>query len=180
MSLLTAAILALLTFGLRLVEHPENVAPTAAAMLFAGAVLPRRWGWAAPLAGSVAADAVIGFYTWQVMLTVYASFVAVWALSALLNRAARPARTAVLATAGALLFFLATNWATWMWTDLYPATWAGLATSYAMGVPFFRNTLLGDLFFAGALFSAYAGALWTVRHRAELFAHRVMLRARDR
>ncbi len=174
-----AAILALLTFGLRLVEHPENVAPTAAAMLFAGAVLPRRWGWTAPLAGSLAADAVIGLYAWQVMVAVYVSFAAVWALSALVNRAARPARTAVLAMTGSLLFFLVTNWATWMWTDLYPATWAGLAMSYAMGVPFFRNTLLGDLLFTGALFSAYAGSVWIVRHRTELFAHRVMLRARD-
>lgn len=183
MHVLVAAILALVTFALRLAEHPWNAAPTAAAMLFAGAVLPRRWGWIAPLAGSFAADAVIGFDQWQITASIVFVYAAVWGAGVLLARAegrslgSLARRNGVIALAGSVLFFLVTNWAVWMWSPLYAPTWAGLAQSYAMGIPFFRNTLLGDLLYAGTFFSCYVALAWVVRYRAALFDRRVPVAA---
>jgi hypothetical protein len=55
-----------------------------------------------------------------------------------------------------LLFFLATNLATWYVTPWYPRTGMGLWQCYVNAIPFFRYTAAGDLAFAGMLFGGYA------------------------
>lgn len=52
--------------------------------------------------------------------------------------------------AGAIQFFLTTNFAWWLSSGLYARTWEGLASCYLAGVPFFWRTLAGDLLFLGA------------------------------
>jgi hypothetical protein len=54
------------------------------------------------------------------------------------------------------LFFLVTNFGWWATGSIYEPTFAGLVQCYAQGLPFFKNTLLGDLFFAVLLFGGYA------------------------
>lgn len=185
MNVLVAVILALVTYALRIAEHPWNVAPTAAAMLFAGAVLPRRWGWIAPLVGSLAADAVIGFDAWQITTSIALVYAAMWGAGALLARWERRSlgslvrRNGVIAIAGSVLFYLVTNWAVWMWSPLYAPTWSGLVRSYAMGIPFFRNTLLGDLLFTAVFFGCYAAAAWGFQNRAALLDRRVPVRVEE-
>ena len=53
-------------------------------------------------------------------------------------------------------FFLATNFAHWVFYDMYAKTAAGLLQCYAAALPFFRYTLAGDLGFACLLFGGYA------------------------
>jgi len=53
---------------------------------------------------------------------------------------------------GSILFFLITNWAVWAFGELYTKDVSGLIMSYGMGLPFFRNTLLGDLFYVCVFF----------------------------
>jgi hypothetical protein len=36
---------------------------------------------------------------------------------------------------------------------MYPHTWAGLMTSYTLGLPFFRPAVEGDLLFTAAMFA---------------------------
>lgn len=64
--------------------------------------------------------------------------------------------------AGSLGFFLVSNFACWCsgmffstGTPLYPSTIDGLMTCYTMGIPFYRGTLFGDLFYTILLFGAY-------------------------
>jgi hypothetical protein len=69
-----------------------------------------------------------------------------------------------------VLFFLATNFACWCWSDIYEHTLAGLVRCYANGLPFFRPTLLGDMVFATALFGGHALAVnfgWLAAPEAE-------------
>ena len=51
-----------------------------------------------------------------------------------------------------LSFFAISNFAVWALWNMYPKTLAGLAECYTMAIPFFRNTAVSDLLFAGAFF----------------------------
>ena len=161
--------------GVRIVLGPEmpNFAPIAAISLFAGYFFQRTWlAFLAPWVSMLASDAVLGGHEWQMMLVVYFMLSLPIAWSWWLRRVVKIERTStarsLLTSVGALigcslvssvLFFLATNFAWWPWNDLYPHTVAGLILSYERGLPFFGNTLCGDLFFAVALFGSYAMAV---------------------
>lgn len=149
----------------RLLPHPPNFAPVAAAALFAGAVLPRRWSLVVPFGAMLLSDALIGFYQLPVMLSVYSSFLLVVLLGSWAARQKKRAESVVLASlSGSVIFFLVTNFAVWAWGGLYPRTAAGLLASYTMAVPFFRNTLAGDLFYTAVIFGFYAALTWTIKN----------------
>ncbi len=46
-----------------------------------------------------------------------------------------------------VFFFLYTNFGWWLMTNMYPHTWDGLIQCYIMGLPFFKNNLIGNLIF---------------------------------
>jgi hypothetical protein len=54
------------------------------------------------------------------------------------------------------LFYVVTNFAVWAGGHLYPRTGAGLASCYLAAIPFFRNSLIGDMAFAALLFGGFA------------------------
>lgn len=59
-------------------------------------------------------------------------------------------------TTGAVIFFLVTNFGSWLHhTSPYTKDFSGLMASYQAGIPFFRNALMGDLFFGFVLFGLY-------------------------
>lgn len=56
----------------------------------------------------------------------------------------------------AIIFYLVTNFGSWISpASPYVKDFNGLMLCYEMGIPFFRNTLLGNLFFSFVLFGAY-------------------------
>jgi len=141
--------------ALRLVPHPPNFSPIDAMALFSGAYLARRWlAFAAPLAAMVISDSVLGFYDgfWvtyiAITLVVLLGSVALTRVSAL--------RVGGAAVAGSVLFFLVSNFGTWALSGMYPLTGAGLVACYVAAIPFFQNTLAGDLFYSGMLFGGLA------------------------
>lgn len=152
-SLLLALALVLIGTLPRFLPHPPNFAPVAAVALFAGAYLPRRWSVVVPLAVMVLSDAVIGFH--NLVLFTWGSM----AVSALLGwwvrRRQSPGRVCTAALAASAQFFLVTNFGVWA-MGAYARDLSGLMASYVAGLPFLRATVLGDLFYAGVLFGAYA------------------------
>ncbi len=54
-----------------------------------------------------------------------------------------------------IFFYLITNFAVWIWSGMYEHTINGLFFCYEMAIPFFRNTLIGDLFSSLLLFGVY-------------------------
>jgi hypothetical protein len=54
---------------------------------------------------------------------------------------------------GSIIFFLLTNFA-FLYSQ-YPHNLSGVIQAYVNGLPFFRGTLLGDLFYSFALFGGY-------------------------
>ncbi len=62
----------------------------------------------------------------------------------------------VAALASAISFFVLTNFGMWLFSGIYPLTAAGLAACYVAAIPFFQNTLAGDLFYSALLFGGFA------------------------
>jgi hypothetical protein len=57
--------------------------------------------------------------------------------------------------AGSVVFFLLTNTAVWAFGTMYTHDLSGLVQSYYMALPFFRNELLGNIFFVTCLVGGY-------------------------
>ena len=148
----------------RMLPHVSNFSPVAAAALFAGAVLGRRWlAIAIPVIAMLIGDLVQGFYDLRVMAVVYAAL----ALPALIGIVARNSRLWFLAIGGALasslIFFATTNFAVWAFSGLYSLDSAGLAECYAAALPFLKYTVAGDLFWSVALFGALSALGFAAR-----------------
>jgi len=150
-ALLTAILFAAV---LRLVPHPPNFTPIGAMALFSGAYFGRRLlAFAAPIGAMVVSDAVLGFYSgfWVTYLAIGLVVLIGWLA---LSRVS-PLRVGVAAVASSVTFFLVSNFGTWALSSMYPHTSAGLAACYVAAIPFFQNTLAGDLFYATMLFGGF-------------------------
>ena len=150
-ALLSAIVLAA---ALRLVPHPPNFTPIGAMALFSGAYLGRRaLAFAAPLGAMLLSDAVLGFYSgmWVTYLAVSLIVLVGWVALARIS----VLRVAGAAVASSVLFFLVSNFGTWTLSGMYPHTGAGLSACYIAAIPFFQNTLAGDLFYAALLFGGF-------------------------
>jgi hypothetical protein len=144
----------LVAAALRLVPHPPNFSPIDAMALFSGAYLGRRsLAFVAPLGAMLLSDAVIGFYSgfWITYLAV--ALIALIGSFALSRRSV--IRIGLASVAGSIVFFLVSNFGTWALSGMYAHTLTGLAACYAAAIPFFQNTLAGDLFYATLLFGGF-------------------------
>jgi hypothetical protein len=141
--------------ALRLVPHPPNFTPIGAMALFSGAYLGRRWlAFAGPLAALLLSDLVLGFYEGMWVQYVAVALVVLIGLG-ILGRIS-VTRVAGAALASSVLFFLVTNFGTWAMSGMYPLSASGLAACYVAAIPFFQNSLAGDLFYTALLFGGFA------------------------
>jgi hypothetical protein len=141
---------------LRLAPHPMNFAPIGALALFSGAYFSsRRAALAIPLLSLIAGDIFTGFH--QLIPFVYASFLVSVAIGFLLRRKKSAPRIGAATVAGAIQFFIVTNFALWASSiSSFPKTATGLAACYIVGIPLFWNTLAGDAFYTALLFGGMA------------------------
>jgi len=157
-ALMVAVALIIIAVSLRVLPHPDNFAPITAIAIFGGAVLAFRYAIWVPLLAMIVSDAIIGFHslvlvTWGCYLLVaLAAHRGLAKLSML--------KVTTITISASLFFFLVTNLAVWAEGRLYARTWSGLVECYTLALPFFRNTLLGDVFYTAAIFSAYLAALY--------------------
>ena len=139
----------------RLLPHPPNFSPIAAIAIFGALYLPRQYAIAIPILAMLVSDYFIGFYNPAIMFSVYICF-ALTGIIGLMVRKNKKIYTVLGGTIlGSIIFFLATNTAVWAFGTLYPPTLTGLMTSYTMAIPFFRNSLLGDLFYVSVLVGGF-------------------------
>jgi hypothetical protein len=142
--------------ALRVVPHPMNFAPIGALALFGGAHFSsKRAAVVVPLLSLVAGDIFTGFH--QLIPYVYASFLVSVAIGFWLRRKKSSSRIVGATVAGAIQFFLITNFALWASSiGNYPMNWGGLVACYIAGLPLFWNTLAGDAFYVALLFGGMA------------------------
>lgn len=154
-----------LVFGaalLRLVPHPPNFTPLGALALFAGARYGRKsLAILLPIAAMLLSDSILQLTTgWGFHATlpvVYLALVLTVPVGFLIRRKGLGTGTII---GGSLIastiFFVLTNAAVWATSAMYPLTLSGLVTCYVAAIPFFGNTIAGDLLFSGVLFGAFA------------------------
>ncbi|MCC6865106.1 MAG: hypothetical protein IT280_02995 [Ignavibacteria bacterium] len=155
-----AAVLILFAAFSRLIPHPMNFAPIAAIALFAGAYLGKKFAFIVPVAAMLLSDIFIGFYSgieWVYGSFAVIAFIGLW-LGKKINGKTGLTKTAYIfgtALVTSVIFFIITNFGVWLSGMFYEMNFKGLAECYTMAIPFFRNSLAGDLFYAAAMFGIY-------------------------
>lgn len=158
-----AILLIVLGSAFRVLPHPANFAPVAALAIFSGTFLPKRLSFIVPITTMLISDYFLGFYEWKIMLSVYISFVLCVLLGFWLKKRIKISNAIITSLSASVLFFLITNFAVWAFTNWYPHDLSGLFQCFTMAIPFFRNTLLGDLFHVMAIFGVYETSLLIIK-----------------
>lgn len=89
---------------------------------------------------------------------VYASFFLISIMGLVLLQKVRVGAVLGAGVLASILFFLITNFSVWLGSTTYPQNIAGLMLCYEAGIPFFGNTLAGDLFYCAVLFGGFEWA----------------------
>lgn len=153
--ILFAWLLIVLGVAARLLPHFWNFAPITAIALFSGAYLGRRWGAIVPIVAMFLGDLFIGFYEWPLMITVYSCFAVFGLAGGFLSKVRGFKFVFAFSIIASVSFFILTNLAVWQFSPWYAKTFAGLLECYISALPFYRNTLVGDIFYTFALFGSY-------------------------
>jgi hypothetical protein len=109
--------------------------------------------FAAPLGALLLSDLVLGFYHGQA--TVYFSVALIVMIGMVALSRVSPLRVGAAAITSSVLFFVITNFGMWMFSGIYPRTIVGLEACFVAAIPFFQNTIAGDLFYATLLFGGF-------------------------
>jgi hypothetical protein len=138
---------------IRLIPHPPNFAPITAMALFGGAYFSnKKFAFIIPLAAMFVTDLILGFH--NTMWAVYLSFIVI-VLIGMSIKNKKITNIALASVGSSILFFVLTNFAFWTTGLLYYKNLTGLAQCYVAAIPFFHNTVIGDLIYTAVLFGTF-------------------------
>ncbi len=161
------ALVILLAAFSRLIPHPANFAPIGAMALFGAAHFSKRYlAFLVPIISMWLSDLFLnnvvyahyfdhfvwfypGFY-WT-----YSAFTVIGLVGFSLLKKTKPKYIVAASLAASILFFLISNFGVWASGMLYPKNIGGLLLCYTTALPFFRNTILGDLVYCSVLFGVF-------------------------
>jgi len=130
-------VLAILT---RLIPHPPNFAPITGIALFSAINFNNTFfKFLVPLISLVIFDLIIGFSL--INIFVYLSFIVIVLVG---NHFREIKLKSILISS--VVFFIISNFGVWLIG--YPKTVSGFVMYYTAAIPFFINTILGDLFYS--------------------------------
>ncbi len=137
---------------MRIFPHPPNFAPIGALALFSGANFKTKRAFLLPLSAMFLSDIIIGLH--DTMIFVYGSFFLIAFLGRFLKKVS-PIKLFDVSLLSSLLFFLITNFGVWLVSDMYSKNAGGLFIAYLLGLPFLRNTIIGDIVYSFTFFYGY-------------------------
>jgi len=138
----------------RLIPHPPNFTPIVAMGLLGGAYLKnKKLALFIPVAAMLLADIFLGFH--NTMIWVYGSLLLVTSIGMLLKGRVNILNAGAATLSGSFLFFIITNFGVWLTGTFYAKTFVGLVQCYTMAIPFFANSLAGDIIYATLLFGGF-------------------------
>lgn len=148
-----AIILLIVGITCRFIFDIPNFTPIAAIALFGATHLSKKYAVIVPIAIIIISDLMIGlhetvFFTWGSVLLI--------AFFSLRFRNRVNLKNVILySLAVSVFFFVVTNFGVWIAGLWYPRTFQGLIDCYGMGLPFFRNFLLGTIAYSFVFFGVY-------------------------
>ncbi|MCH1916571.1 hypothetical protein L9Z41_13245 [Leptospira noguchii] len=146
--------LILIAVASRYLPHPANFTPILAISLFAGAhFVSKKLSLLLPICALLISDLLIGFH--DQMLPVYGISLLMVVAGWQLRISSSVSKIAFWSLGGSILFFLVTNFYVWL-AGYYSYDFNGLVQCFIMAIPFFQNSLLGDLFYTTVLFGGFA------------------------
>ena len=127
----------------RFLPHPPNFTPIAAIALLSTKGFANRWvAFLIPIVSLFISDLFLGLHT--TIPFVYGSFI----LIALLGRYVKKINILTVLLSSSI-FFLVTNLGVWLLH--YPLSVKGIFQCYILALPFFLNTVIGDLVYGALL-----------------------------
>ena len=127
----------------RFLPHPPNFTPIAAIALLSSKGFVNRWvAFLIPIVSLFISDLFLGLHT--TIPFVYGSFI----LIALLGRYVKKINILTILLSSSI-FFLVTNLGVWLLH--YPISVEGIFQCYILALPFFLNTVIGDLVYGALL-----------------------------
>lgn len=159
---------------LRLVPHLPNFSSIGATALFGGTYLKKRYAFILPLIAMIVSDYLLLYFNpfeaqsinfskiqpivaifHSTTIYVWISFMITGLMGLWLRRNNKLSNIILVSLLSSIQFYLITNFGAWA-GGMYSRGIDGLLTSYVMGLPFFRWTIFGDLFYTGVFFGSYA------------------------
>jgi len=163
----------LITLGVagRLLPHPPNFTPMAAIALFAGFIFVKRYMAVVAVVAAMLLTDYFAFgylspdwFASKSMMVVYLALLFPIVFRGFLQKKLGILRIAGAALASSTVFFVATNFAVWAFSPMYEKTFTGIVLCYTMAIPFFQNTIAGDMMWSGIIFGSY----FALRHFSKL------------
>lgn len=127
----------------RFLPHPPNFTPIAAIALLSSKGFDNRWVvFLIPIVSLFISDLFIGLHA--TIPFVYISFILIALLGLYVKKI-----NIVSVLLSSTIFFLVSNFGVWLL--YYPISAEGLVQCYTLALPFFLNTVLGDLVYGALL-----------------------------
>ena len=151
----------------RLIPHPPNFAPIGAMALFGAAYFSQRYlAFAIPIISMWLSDLVLNnvvygqyfdHFVWfyQGFYWTYGAFIIIGVVGFFILKKIQLKSVVFASLLAAVLFFVISNFGVWASGTMYPKNFSGLLACYTAAIPFFKNTLMGNLVYSGVLFGAF-------------------------
>lgn len=155
----------------RLIPHPYNFAPIGAMSLFGAAYFTdKKFSFILPVLAMFVSDLLINnilyasYYDSFVFFTprfwwTYGAIALIVVVGFLLLKKITFPRVLVGTLAASVVFFIVSNFGVWLSDPDYPLSLGGLILCYEAAIPFFHNTIAGNLFYSAVLFGGFEFAL---------------------
>ncbi|RPG60825.1 MAG: hypothetical protein CBD51_000150 [Flavobacteriales bacterium TMED191] len=137
----------------RIIPHPPNMTAIGAIALFSGTFLyDKRLAFILPTTILLISDFLLGY---QPVLSVYLSFIIIVSLGFILSKKQTFFRVINMSLIASILFFIITNFAVFLTSSFYPKTIIGLLECFTLAIPFFLNTLTGNIVYSLIMFYSF-------------------------
>ena len=139
----------------RLAPHIPNMTAVGAIALFTGAKFGAKKSLVILFTTMLIADSFKGFHS--VMWATYGALIIGMIIGTYIASKKHVGWIIGGTVLSSIVFFLLTNFAVWLAPNfMYEKSLFGLIYCYEMAIPFFRNSLVGDLLYSGIFFGGFA------------------------
>ena len=147
----------------RLIPHTPNFTAMGAVALFGGTYIKKQsLKYIIPIGAMCISDILLSLTgvplpSITLQISIYVAFALIVLIGEKIHKSnhfKKVPNIILSSLAASILFFMITNFAVWL-GGWYGYSLTGLATCYTAAIPFFGNTIMGDLTYCAILFGAY-------------------------